>query len=189
MTELEKRALEEQLARHQNRKPVWRKLLILLLLLLAVAGGVFVALRVLQQKQEDEFSLERELTAELGILPGMSEAEIQDRLNRKVAESMMNISFNPVPIFPDGKSPGNLRIENIPGNSCSFTVTIVRSDNQQVILKTGVIDPGYYVENIALDVNLPAGEYDCMALFTAYDTETLKELGQAGSTLRLTIQN
>ena len=129
------------------------------------------------------------MAAELGLLPGMTEEEIRDRLNRKVADSMMNISINPKPVFANGRAAGDLRIENIPGNSCSFTVTIRRSDTGQTILQTGVIDPGYYVEQMALDTPLPAGEYPCLALFTAYRTETWEEIGQAGTTILLTVRS
>lgn len=133
--------------------------------------------------------LERELTAELGLLPGMSDAEITDRLNRKVAESMLNVSINPMPFFADGKSAGNLRIENIPGNNYSFTVTIVRSDNGETILVTGLIDPGYFVENMKLDTVLPKGEYLCVANFKAYDPESLSEIGETGTQILITVES
>lgn len=180
MTETEK-GRQEQVSRKKKRK--WPLLLLgvavllLLLLLLRSCGPA-----------EEEFALERELAAEMGLLPGMSEEEIRDRLNRKVADSMMNVSINPTPVFPSGTEPGNLRIENIPGNSCSFTVTLIRSDTGDTILTTGVIDPGFYVENIPLDTPLPPGQYPCVAMFTGYDTETLKELGEAGTTLLLTVE-
>lgn len=134
-------------------------------------------------------TLERELAAEMGLLPGMTEEEIQDRLNRTVAESMMNVSINPTPVFPSGTQAGNIRIENIPGNSCSFTVSVVRSDTGETILSTGIIDPGYYVEYVELDTPLPKGEYSCVAVFTGYDTQTLEQLGQAGTTLLLTVES
>ena len=119
----------------------------------------------------------------------LTDEEIEDRLNRKVAESMMNVSFNPTPEFEDGKSAGNLRIENIPGNNYAFTVTIVRADTGEQILKTGLIDPGYYVQDIKLDKELPKGEYPCVATFTGYDPQTLQEIGETGSQLVITIKN
>ncbi len=82
----------------------------------------------------------------------MSDEEIQDRLNRKVAESRLNISMDPTPVFADGKAEGDVRIENIQGNQYGFTVTItvIGTDDSpgagdyvdQEILKTGLIPAG-----------------------------------------------
>lgn len=187
MTQLDKQALE-QLQTPEKKKKKGGLILKIILLILMVVIIILLLLRQCADQEPEPFQLERELAAELGILPGMTEDEIQDRLNRIVADSMMNVSINPMPVFPDGSSPGNLRIENIPGNSCSFTVTIVRGDTGETILTTGLIDPGYYVENIALDVPLPAGAYPCLALFTGYSTETMQELGQAGASILITVQ-
>ncbi len=161
-----------------------------------VLAGIIIAIILLMQNcstQDSETggssSPERERAAAMGLLPGMTDEEIEDRLNRKVAESMMNVSFNPTPEFEDGKSAGNLRIENIPGNNYAFTVTIVRADTGEQILKTGLIDPGYYVQDIKLDKELPKGEYPCVATFTGYDPQTLQEIGETGSQLVITIKN
>lgn len=183
MTELEKQQLEQLTPKRRRKWP----LIVLTILVLAVV--ILLLLLRSCTPQQEQMTLERELAAELGLLPGMTEEEIQDRLNRTVADSMMNVSINPTPVFPSGTEAGNLRIENIPGNSCSFTVTLVRSDTGETLLTTGVIDPGYFVENMALDTLLPKGEYACVAVFTAYDTETLEELGQAGTTLLLTVES
>lgn len=38
----------------------------------------------------------------------------------------------------------------------------------QKIMSIGLMDPGSYLLNKKLDVDLPAGEYVCLAQFTAY---------------------
>lgn len=176
--------------RKSDQSLPWKKwtflLIIILLLILAICGGMLYRLT---RPNKEENTLERELTAEMGIMPGMSEDEIRDRLNRKVAESMLNISINPVPEFADGRSPGNLQIENIPGNNYAFTVEVIRNDTKETILKTGLIDPGYYVKDIALDTELPKGEYVCLAKFTAYAPDTGTEIGQAGTQIVIKILN
>lgn len=163
----------------------WFRVLVIVLLLVIVC---LLLLRTCTSEPGPE-ALERELAAEMGLLPGMSEEEIQDRLNRKVAESMLNVSINPTPVFADGTSAGDLRIENIPGNNYAFTVTIVRSDTGDVLLTTGLIDPGYYVEYLSLDQDLPAGEYLCVANFKAYNPETMEEIGEVGTEILITIEN
>ena len=100
-------------------------LLVILLLLLAI-GGIFLW-NYLQK--EKEAAADRD--ARMGILPGMSEEDIQKRLNQTVAEGMMNVSINPSPVFKDGSSKGNLRIENIKANHYSYIVTIYLDENNK----------------------------------------------------------
>lgn len=97
-----------------EEKKMGKPLFYALIILILMAVVAWSAYRAGQEKQEEEVSgIQRELDAELGILPGMSDEEIQDRLNRKVAESRLNISMNPTPVFADGKAEGDVRIENI----------------------------------------------------------------------------
>ncbi len=159
---------------------------VVLLLLAAIAA--LLLYRFVFVPPERVGSLERELSAELGLLPGMTDDEIQDALNRKVAEGMLNVSMNPKPSFPDGTSPGNVRIQNIEGNHYSVAVTIVRSDTEQAILTTQLIDPGYYVAEMKLDKPLPAGEYLCVASFAAYDPDTLDYIGETGMQVLITVE-
>ena len=195
--------LQGEMRQEQRRKKRRKWLLLLLLLLLFLLGGFFLY-RYLGERETD--SIQRELNAEVGILPGMSEEEIQDRLNRNVAEGRLNISINPLPEFADGKSEGNINIENIKGNKYSFAVTITcigasedpgaQDHVNEVVMKTGLIDPGSYVDYKKLDVDLPKGEYTCVATFDAYRTvtdektgaETYEKAGAAGSQILITVK-
>ena len=71
-----------------EEKKMGKPLFYALIVLILMAVVAWSAYRAGQEKQEEEVSgIQRELDAELGILPGMSDEEIQDRLNRKVAGS------------------------------------------------------------------------------------------------------
>ena len=171
----------EREIRRKQRKKRWLWLLLLLLLLMA---GYFLWRYMGDQKSD---RIQKELNAEMGILPGMSDEEIQDRLNRQVAEGMLNMDINPTPQFADGTSEGNIRIQNIQGNKYSFSVSVTcigASEDpgaqdyvDSVVMKTGMIDPGSFVEYKKLDENLPKGQYTCVATFHAYRRETDEETG------------
>ena len=203
------REQEEQLARKleekereldRREKRLQRKTILLLSLLILLLAGIGAC-----YYQYSRGELERETEAELGILPGMSEQEMQDRLNRRVAESRLNVSINTEPVFEDGKSPGNIRIENIPGNHYSFTVTLTvtdASENEgakdyigQTVMSTGLIAPNSYVSEKNLDVNLPRGQYVCTATFKAYKMPEentkgdITEAGETGIQIILTVLN
>ena len=122
--------------------------------------------------------------AEDGSLEGLSQSQIEELMNRKVEESMLAISINSNPRFEDGRSEGNLRIENPANNRYHMKVEIVREDTKEVIYATKGIRPGQKIEKDRLDVELKKGEYACTATFTAYDDEG-ERIGEAGA--RITI--
>lgn len=164
-------------------------LIIILIIVVATLLGYIFLVKPQADEQAAQQALIAEKNAEMGIIPGMSEDDIEARLNQKVAEGMLNVACNPNPVFPDGSSEGNLRIENIPGNNYAVTVTVTRDDNGQTVYTSGLIDPGYFVENVILDVPLKKGEYPALAKFTAYDPETKKEVGSAGVRVNILVQN
>lgn len=170
-----------------------KKTLVLIIIVLAAAVVGLVAYIVWYQPQAQELQEKQELQAEknaqMGIIPGMSDDEIQQRLNEKVAEGMLNVAVNPNPVFQNGKSEGNLRIENIPGNQYAVTVTVTLDGTGEVVYESGLIDPGYFVENVTLDKNLDAGQYPALALFTAYDLKTKEKVGTAGIRINITVQS
>ena len=100
--------LQEKKRSEQKRKK-WLILLILLLLAGGIAGGYFLYDHF---RPKSRYELDR--NALEGFLPGKSEAEIQEELNRIIEEGRVNISMNPTPVIRDGKI--NVRIENVPAN-------------------------------------------------------------------------
>lgn len=185
-------------AQYQEEKPKkkkrWIFIIIFVLLMLITIGG-YQAWKYFTF-EEPSRALQKELEAEIGLLPGMTVDEIQDRLSRHVAEGRFNASMNSNPVFQNGTAKGDVTIENIPGNRYAFTVTVqvAAVDKErfpdtakylgETILTTGLLEPGTYLTDKKLDVNLPKGEYNCVATFTAYQSEKdangqePKEVGQ-----------
>ena len=126
--------------------------------------------------------------AEEGGWSALSEEEIAASLNSKVEEGMINISMNTSPIFPDGKSEGNLMIVNELVNTYPQRVELIRNDTDEVIYSSAAIAVGSKIASAKLDVELPAGTYECTAMFHSLDPETGAVLGTAGAVVTVTVQ-
>ena len=101
---------------------------------------------------------------------------------------MINISMNTSPVFRDGTSEGNLMIVNEGINNFPQIVEITRNDTGELIYKSGGIPVGSKIENAKLSVDLPAGTYECTAMFHSVDPDTGASLGCAGAIITITVQ-
>jgi hypothetical protein len=127
--------------------------------------------------------------AEEGDLEHMSQEEIQAALDKKVEESMIEISMNTSPVFADGTSKGNLGIVNSENNNYPQVVYIVLQDTGEEIYRSGAIAVGSKIEEAALDVDLDAGTYPCVAYFNMVNMDTGEFIGTAAAEIEITVQN
>ena len=102
---------------------------------------------------------------------------------------MINISMNTAPKFENGSAEGNLMIVNETINNYPQIVIITRNDTGEVIYESDGIAVGSKIEKAKLDVVLPAGTYECTAMFHNVDPETGASLGCAGAEIEITVLN
>ena len=119
----------------------------------------------------------------------LSPEEIEARLNEKVAEGMINISANTAPYFENGASEGNIMIVNESINNYPQQVEFIRNDTGEQIYQSKAIPVGSKIERAALDVALPAGTYECTAMFHNLDPISGEIIGTAGAIISITIQH
>lgn len=117
----------------------------------------------------------------------MTPEEIEAALNNKVSEGMINISMNTAPYFENGTVEGNLMLVNESINNYPQKVQIVRNDTGEQIYESGAIAVGSKIERARLDVDLPAGTYECTAYFHNLDPESGAIIGTAGAIITITI--
>ena len=163
-------------------------------LILLVGAGIFLAVRLLHKPADaaladSKSGIVYDSSAVEGGWDNLSPEEIEERLNEKVAEGMINISANTAPIFEDGASEGNLMLVNESINNYPQMVQIVRNDTGEQIYESGAIAVGSKIERAKLDVVLPAGTYECTAYFHNLDPETGDIIGTAGAIITITIQH
>lgn len=197
MENMENMEIMEVMEKIEKKKKAGKKdkkgklqLLLLLLFFLIIVVLVYFLLHKPEEPTPESDEVFADRDAELGILPGMTEEEIQDRLNQVVADGMMNISINPTPVFKNGNAKGNLRIENIKANHYSYVVIITLDDSGEEVYRSGLLSPGYYIEEAKLSKSLKKGSYQATARFKAYQKENTKQpIGAAAAKLLITIEH
>ena len=171
-----------------------RVVLAVVFLACAIGAGIFLIIRLVSKPltKEDargQTGIVYDSSAVEGGWDNLSPEEIAEKLNEKVAEGMINISMNTAPYFEDGKAEGNVMIVNESINNYPQQVEFIRNDTQEVIYQSKAIPVGSKIERAALDVELPAGTYECTAMFHNLDPETGDIIGTAGAIITITIKN
>ena len=170
------------------------------LVILAVVGlaaaltlGIFTAVRLIRKpaasKDDPKTGIVYDSSAVEGGWDQMTPEEIEAALNNKVSEGMINISMNTAPYFENGTVEGNLMLVNESINNYPQKVQIVRNDTGEQIYESGAIAVGSKIERARLDVDLPAGTYECTAYFHNLDPESGAIIGTAGAIITITIKN
>ena len=171
-----------------------RIVLAIAFLICAIGAGIFLITRLVSKPltKEDargQTGIVYDSSAVEGGWDNLSPEEIAEKLNEKVAEGMINISMNTAPYFEDGKAEGNVMIVNESINNYPQQVEFISNDTQEIIYQSKAIPVGSKIEHAALDVELPAGTYECTAMFHNLDPETGDIIGTAGAIITITIKN
>ena len=166
----------------------------IIFLVLLVSAGIFFAVKLLHKPADTALASSKsgivyDSSAVEGGWDNLSPEEIAEKLNEKVAEGMINISMNTAPYFENGKAEGNVMIVNEDINLYPQQVEFIRNDTQEIIYQSKAIPVGSKIERAALAVELPAGTYECTAMFHNLDPETGNVIGTAGAIINITIQH
>ena len=171
-----------------------RVVLAVAFLVCAIGAGIFLITRLVSKPltKEDargQTGIVYDSSAVEGGWDNLSPEEIAEKLNEKVAEGMINISMNTAPYFENGKAEGNVMIVNESINNYPQQVEFIRNDTGEQIYQSKAIPVGSKIERAALDVELPAGSYECTAMFHNLDPVSGEIIGTAGAIITLTVKN
>lgn len=164
-----------------NQKRPRRKIWVFLLVVIAFIGGALAWQTARPQNR-------MEPNAVVGAMPGKTDEQIQEELNRKVEEKMIAFSINSHPVYPDGRTAGNILFENPSSNNKLTKMELYRDDTGEKIYETGLLRPGSYVPEAKLDQNLPVGDYTCTAYIYAYRLEDESYIGKVAAGITITVQ-
>ena len=161
------------------------KILIALLFIVIMLLGIIV---IINNNNDNKVNISGGILQE-GIIPGYTEEQIKEILQRKADESTFSFEINSRPVFKDGKSEGNLRIANPPYNKYAINVEITLDSSGKSVFKSGNIDPNHYIEYAKLTRKLKAGEYDATAVISAYNTKTGEYKGTSSAKLIIKVES
>lgn len=159
------------------------KILILLLILIIPLSIIFIT-----NSKNNKVNISGGILQE-GVIPGYTEEQIKEILQRKADESTFSFEINSRPIFKNGESEGNIRIANPPYNKYLITVEIKLDDNNKIVFKSGEILPNHYIEYAKLNRKLKAGEHNATATINAYDTESGEYKGTSAAKLIIKVES
>ena len=159
--------------------------LILTAVALASASGYFLLRPDRPEPRKVQGGL-REASALEQELSRMSEDEIQAALDKIVEEGMFRISIaSEIVALEDGEA--RVRIENNPENRYVMQVSLYLDETGDEIYASGLIDPGYYIQNAKFSRHLDPGEYAATAVFTAFYPDTKEVVGTVGAQVRIEV--
>ena len=173
-----------------------RVVLAVAFLVCAIGAGIFLITRLVskpltKENARGQTGIVYDSSAVEGGWDNLSPEEIAEKLNEKVAEGMINISMNTAPYFENGTAEGNvmIMIVNEAINNYPQQVEFIRNDTGEQIFQSKAIPVGSKIERAALDVELPAGTYECTAMFHNLDPVSGEIIGTAGAIINITIKN
>lgn len=114
--------------------------------------------------------------------------DLQAEIDKAVEQGMFNVFMNTNIVFQDGNSKGNMMIQNIDTNVYPMYVEIYNNDNT-LLYKSDIIDPGYKIEEAKLDTVLSKGTYDCTAYFYVTDSNKEEVQNKIGLNIKITVNN
>ncbi|NTU88420.1 MAG: hypothetical protein HGA54_00715 [Actinobacteria bacterium] len=165
-----------------------KKLLFALLLILGLCVAAIVSVTQCRPSASADIGDNWfDASAQTGSYTGKSQEEIIADLNKTVEDGMLNISIAAQIFFSDGSGEGQARIENVDANKKNLRVSITRDDTGEKVYESGGIRPGQFIESISLNQDLPKGQYDATAVFSAYNVETYEQTGQAAAKIKLIV--
>ena len=124
-----------------------------------------------------------------GQLPGMTEQDIMDQMQREADESTFAFKINTRPVFNNGNSAGALRIENPNHNAYPFVVKLFLNETAEEIYNSGGILPNHHIDTAKLTTPLERGEHAATAYIYAYDPDTGEYCGKAAVDLTVVIES
>lgn len=122
-----------------------------------------------------------------GTLPEEALSEPRSSFTRMTDDAMQSVSMASSVVLSFSDSPAPLRIQNASESRYPMQVAIGCNSTAKTIYRSGLIEPGSYIDRAPLDTPLDPGTYACTANFFAIDPQTKRTVAQAAAPITLTV--
>jgi hypothetical protein len=127
--------------------------------------------------------------AQDGALSSMSQEQIAAQMQKLADASYFSFKINARPEFENGRSKGDLGIENPNYNIYPMVVQIFLDSTGEIIYDSGGILPNQHIDEARLTKSLSAGTHKATAYMNAYDPETHAWQGRQAAELIITVNS
>lgn len=127
--------------------------------------------------------------AGVGQLPGLTQEQIKDQMQKEADSTKFSFKINAEPVFENGNSKGNLRIENPNHNIYPFVVKIYLDATDEQIYDSGGVLPNHYINEAQLSTALTKGAHAATAVLSVFDPDTQELLGKSEVKLTIIVKN
>lgn len=177
-----------------NKKSPIRIVIILLVLVVCIMGGVIVFLLLEKDFVGDESSnVDREVIHKEDVRNNVVTPDNVEEVISKLEEDeyipvgYYEVSMTNEWIFADGTSTSSTaKVENPVTNRNMVYFTVAVDDND--VYSSPYLEPGSYIENIALDTVLPSGTYEAVLTYHLVD-DAFREMSTLSVTVDIIIEN
>lgn len=151
-------------------------------------AALAVCIVLLLRKQEaDPIESGASTILERGFVDEDNVDEIMDEMADKVAEGMFECMMTTTWAFADGTSASpNAYVANVESNRYTLCFDVYESATNELLYSSPLIPVGKDIDNIKLDKELSAGDYDAVVMYTLVDEEN-KEVSSVGFNITISV--
>ena len=151
--------------------------------------AALIACIVLLLKKQEESPTESEPTTilERGFVDEDNADNVMEEMSEKVEEGMFECMMTTTWAFADGASESpNAYVANVESNRYTLYFDVYENTTNELLYSSPLLPVGSDIDNIKLDKELPAGDYDAVVMYTLVNEDN-KEVSSVGFNIIISV--
>lgn len=170
-----------------------KKILIIIAFLVLLAALIVCIVLLVSEPGGEQAQIPEEsigaVALERGFVEEDSADEMMEAMSEKVEEGMFECMMTATWTFEDADSVSpNAYVANVESNRYTFYFDVCLEDTDEVIYSSPMLPVGTELNEIKLEKELPAGDYNAVVMYTLVD-ENYEEVSSVGFAIVIHILN